>query len=145
MIQEIYMHPFKLHRAVKRNGYKSGKLNSDGSAEITMDKSMYESKIKELESTLRNLLKEAAEDDELPNVDSAEADSDFKTVTVYVKSEPGLMDYMSSLAFAAPMATYHIFKGDSMEGLKIKYVDVNTGELYGTQDTTAVLKGETLE
>ncbi len=130
----------EIDKEVKEKNCISGSLNPDGSATYVMDKATYEKNFREIEQSLYQALDELANSEELPNIDSIEPNSDFSTVTVYVNSKPGLMDAMASMSIAFSVGIYHIFKGDTLDDLKIEYVNSTTGELYNTQDVSDVIE-----
>lgn len=125
----------ELDAEAKEAGYKSAKLNSDGSVTYTMSKKVHEEVLNEMKSAIDESIKESL--DEYPGVfKSITYDKDVKNFTLEVDRQKFDSEFgvgFVGFGLAIQSGFYQMFSvGTGESKTVIEYKDSATGEVFDT-------------
>lgn len=121
----------QLDEAVKEKGFKSAKLNDDGSATYVMSKSKHRELMKELEQSIEDSLAGLSDPKDNPtNIVGVEHNKDYSEYTVKLNSDTvSITDSIASLTLYFSSGMYHAFNGTTIDNVNVKFVNAATGEV----------------
>lgn len=120
----------ELDATAKEKGYKSAKLNDDGSVTYVMTRAKHKEMMAELTKTLNDGLNEMAQSEDFPSFVSVKANDDFTDFKVVInKEELGLVESFSTMAFYTYGAMYNAFAGKEVENIHVAFVNEATGNI----------------
>ena len=120
----------ELDQISKEMGYKSVKLNPDGSITYKMTKEQHKELLEETRKSLNEALQEMISSEEYPTFVDIQANDDFTEFTVMTTSEElGITESMSIFVFYFYGGTYSAFSGKDVDNISVMYVNSNTGEI----------------
>ena len=126
---------FDTNKYVKKQGFKSAKVNTDGSVTVTMTNARYKKLLADMQADTEASYRELIKGEESPYIKSITHDEGFKTVTVEVerKGYDSAKFPVSPLAVGVIANYYQEFTGgDIHTKVILKYSD--TGEIISTTD-----------
>lgn len=113
----------------EENGYKSVKLNSDGSVTYVMTKLQHEKMMDNLRSTIDQALDEMVASEDYPNVVAIDVNKDYTKFTITTTStEMTLMDSISILGFYLYGGMYNSYNGTPVDDVETIWINEETGE-----------------
>lgn len=111
-------------------GYKSIRLNPDGSVTYKMTRDQHRKLLEETRKSLENSLYEMIKSEDYPSFTNIKANDDFTQFTVTTTSqELSLSESLSTLAFYLYGGMYNAFAGNSVDNINVKFVNGNTGDV----------------
>lgn len=120
----------ELDQTAKEMGYKSIKLNSDGSITYKMTKEQHKELLEETRKSLKESLQEMIGSEEYPTFTDIQTNDNFTEFTVMTTSEElNLTESMSTLLFYFMGGTYNAFSGEDVDNISVKYININSGEI----------------
>lgn len=124
--------------AAEEEGFKSYKINSDGSVTYTMSKKKHKEMISELSDTIDEYMDELVNGDEDSKVESftnIEANDDYSEINIYVNKDSYTeWDSIYAMFFFIQSAYYQIFSGVSPDdiAIEVNYIDDVTGDIINS-------------
>ena len=113
----------KIDKEIKEKGYKSGKINSDGSVTYVIPKNKHEEMMKETkEDLISDIMKNS-------NVLDVKLNDDLSVIEIYLKSEPTDEDKMLKVSAPIQAHFYYMLAGYTPENTEVRLLS-STGELY---------------
>ncbi len=126
----------KLDEAVSTKGYKSAKLNSDGSVTYVMSKSKHRELLKEIAATIDQALSDMAGSPEYPKISSVKANDDYTLFTVTTKNDaPDLAETLSVFSLYVYGGMYAHFNGEPVDNIHVDFVNIYSKEIIGSADS----------
>ncbi len=126
----------ELDKAAKESGYKSIKLNKDGSATYIMTKAQHEELMQEMTKNANEQLEKMIASEDYPNFTDIKANDDFTSFEITTKSKKlDLSETMSSLAFYMLGGMYNIFNGTEADNIHLDYINAKTGKIIESYDS----------
>lgn len=114
----------------KEMGYKSIKLNSDGSVTYQMTKAQHAALIEETRKNLNDSLKEMIGTEEYPNIIDIKSNDNFTEFTVTTTSEElSLSEELSTIMFYFCGGIYNSFSGETVDNISVTFVNADTGNI----------------
>ena len=127
----------ELDAKAEENGYKSIKLNSDGSATYIMTKTQHEEMMNEVASNINDALSEMIGSEDYPNITDITTNDDFTEFTITTSStELDLNESFSVLAFYMYGGMYNIFNGTPIDNVHVDFVNADSGEIISSADSS---------
>ena len=126
----------ELDESLEKNGYKSAKLNDDGSVTYEMTKSQHQ----ELLDTIAEKLDEAIDDlvnsSDYPAVSSIVPNDDYTYFTVTTSNtELSLMETFLAPTLYSYGGMYAAFTTETVDNIHIDFVNSESGEVINTADS----------
>ncbi len=126
----------ELDKVAKESGYKSIKLNKDGSATYIMTKAQHEKLMQEMTKNANEQLEKMIASEDYPNFTDIKANDDFTSFEITTKSKKlDLSETMSSLAFYMLGGMYNIFNGKEADNIHLDYINAKTGKIIESYDS----------
>ncbi len=126
----------ELDKVAKESGYKSIKLNKDGSATYIMTKAQHEKLMQEMTKNANEQLEKMIASEDYPNFTDIKANDDFTSFEITTKSKKlDLSETMSSLAFYMLGGMYNIFNGTEADNIHLDYINAKTGKIIESYDS----------
>lgn len=124
-----------LDAVCEEKGYKSVKLNEDGSATFVMSKAQHRELLSELEETIRQGLEDLANNPDYPGIDRIEAGDDFKEFTVYLTTDQlGMQEMFSAVLLYFYGGTYNAYIEDGADNIHVTFIN-NAGDVIEEADS----------
>lgn len=124
---------------VKKNGYISGKLNSDGSATYVMSNSVYKKELKGYKETVDKAIEEMLSgNDRVDAFEKITYNDTMSEFNIVVNENYNSFTPIFSMAFFAYGGYYQILLKTPKNDMKVivNYIDSN-GKILSTSDSTA--------
>lgn len=117
----------------KESGFKSAKLNSDGSVTYTLSKLSWKKLLAEYAEELDKTLNEFQESEDCPSIKKISHNNDFTKITAAVDREAyeNSFDGFTFLGIYFAVAYYRLFS-QKEPSCQIELKDVSTGEVFDT-------------
>ncbi|MFG6327934.1 MAG: hypothetical protein K1W06_00430 [Lachnospiraceae bacterium] len=129
----------ELDKVAKESGYKSIKLNKDGSATYIMTKAQHEKLMQEMTKNANEQLEKMIASEDYPNFTDIKANDDFTSFEITTKSKKlDLSETMSSLAFYMLGGMYNIFNGKEADNIHLDYINAKTGKIIESYDSNEI-------
>ena len=126
----------ELDTVVEEKGYKSAKLQKDGSIKYVMSKKQHKEMMKEIEGSLKSSLEEMIGSEEYPNITDIKPNDNYTNFEITTKStELSLTESMSTLAFYMYGGMYNIFNGTPADNIHIDFVNSDSGDIISSSDS----------
>lgn len=127
----------ELDTIASENGYKSIKLNADGSATYIMTKSQHKSMLEEMATSINGSLSEMIGSAEYPNITAIEANDNFSEFTITTKSvELDMNESFSILIYYMYGGMYAIFEGTEVDNISVTFINADSGEVISTSNSS---------
>lgn len=128
-----------VQNVVKKNGYISGKLNSDGSVTYTMSNSVYQKELKEYKKEIDTAIDEMLSGDEkVEEFEEITYNDKMSEFNIVVNDNYNTFTPIFSLAFFVYGGYYQVLSKvpESERKVIVNYIDSN-GKILSTSDSTA--------
>jgi hypothetical protein len=120
----------------KEQGFKSVKLNDDGSITITMSKSKHKEFMTALKSGIEDGLQKMIGSEDYPNIVAIEHNDNYSEFKVTTKSEElSFNESFSTLTFYMYGGMYNSFNGTPIDNVHVDYINEESGEIINTFDS----------
>ena len=126
----------ELNEMAEENGYKSIKLNSDGSVTYILTKSQHMDLIEEIAMEIDDRMDEMVGSDEYPNFTSVEANEDYTSFIITTTSETIEMDESAAvMELVMYGGMYAVFSGNNVNNIHVDFVNFDTDEIIHSADS----------
>lgn len=126
----------ELDKVVKEKGYKSAKLNKDGSVKYVMTKKQHNEMMKLIEESLKDSLDDMIGSEDYPNITNIEYNDDYTNfVITTTSSELSLTESTSVLAFYMYGGMYNIFNGTTADNIHIEFINADSGKTISSSNS----------
>lgn len=126
----------ELEASAKESGFKSIKLNDDGSATYKMTKQQHKKMMDDIRENINTSLKDMITSDDYPNFTDITANDDFTEFEIITKSEElDLVESISIMGFYMYGGMYNIFNGTPVDDISVTFINADSGEVISTSNS----------
>ena len=126
----------ELEASAKEFGFKSIKLNDDGSATYKMTKQQHKEMMDDMRENINSLLKDMINSDDYPNFTDITANDDFTEFKIITKSEElDLVETISVIGFYMYGGMYNTFNGTPVDNISVTFINADSGEVILTSNS----------
>ncbi len=126
----------ELTATAEEEGYKSIKLNEDGSATYTMTKAQHKEMLDEMKQGMNESIDEMIQSEEFPNVVNIESNEDYTEFKVTTTNEePDMSESFLTLSFYMYGGVYGIFSGEQADNIKVAFINKASGEVISEENS----------
>lgn len=120
----------ELTATAEEEGYKSIKLNEDGSATYTMTKAQHKEMLNEMKKDMDKSLEEMINSEENPNIISIEVNDNYTEYKIITTNEEiGISETFLTYTLQLYGAMYGVFSGENETDINVIYINEASGEI----------------
>lgn len=129
----------ELDAIANTNGYKSIKLNPDGSATYTLTKAQHREMMKGMRINIDNSIQETLSSNSFPSITNIEHNDDYTTFAVTTtSSEVQLDESMCAIQLYLYGGMYNAFNATPVDNIHVDYVNADSGETIASSDSSEI-------
>ncbi len=131
-----------LQKNVEENGYKSGKLNEDGSVTYTVSKAQYSDLLDNMKAMIDETIDEMVSgESKVESFTEITYNEDINEFYVYVdKALYTSWDSLNALSLYVVGAYYQILAGNDDKTIIVDFIDKDTGEVIESGDSSKMVQ-----
>lgn len=120
----------ELDASADEKGFKSAKLNDDGSVTYIMTKAQHKKMMDGVKEGIDKSLSEMSGSEEYPSIVKIEANDNYTKYKVYISAgEVGLSESLATMGLYIFSGTYHVFNGTEPDNVNIQFINEATGKV----------------
>ncbi len=129
----------ELDKTVKEKGYKSAKLNADGSVTYVINKEQHKEMLEGVKKSIDEGLAEIVNAEDNSSITNVTANDDYTSFTITTKStsndDIGLNETFAALTLYMYGGMYGVFSGERVDNVHVDFVNEATGKVISSGDS----------
>ncbi|MCR5603004.1 MAG: hypothetical protein K6G27_04800 [Lachnospiraceae bacterium] len=129
----------ELDKTVKEKGYKSAKLNADGSVTYVINKEQHKEMLEGVNKSIDEGLAEIVNAEDNSSITNVTANDDYTSFTITTKStsndDIGLNETFAALTLYMYGGMYGAFSGERVDNVHVDFVNEATGKVISSGDS----------